>query len=58
MDADQPLFVFFRSQLRRLRAKQGWSQEALGKKLGFSAEMVSKVARPAAPGPARTSPPP
>lgn len=43
MDADQPLFVFFRSQLRRLRAKKGWSQEALGKRLGFSGEMVSKV---------------
>lgn len=43
MDADQPLFVFFRAQLRRLRAKKGWSQEALGKRIGFSGEMVSKV---------------
>lgn len=43
MDADQPLFAFCRAQLRRLRAKKGWSQEALGKRIGFSGEMVSKV---------------
>lgn len=43
MDVSQPLFVFFRTQLRSLRAKNGWTQEALASRLGFSAEMVSKV---------------
>ena len=43
MDQDQPLFVFFRAQLKRLRIMKGWSQEALGKRIGFSGEMVSKV---------------
>lgn len=38
-----PLFVFFASQLKRLREAKGWSQEALGKRIGYSGEMVSKV---------------
>jgi transcriptional regulator with XRE-family HTH domain len=38
-----PLFVFFAAQLKRLRELKGWSQEALGKRIGYSGEMVSKV---------------
>jgi DNA-binding XRE family transcriptional regulator len=38
-----PLFVFFGKQLRRLRERKGWSQEAFGKRIGYSGEMVSKV---------------
>ena len=38
-----PLFVFFASQLKQLREAKGWSQEALGKRIGYSGEMVSKV---------------
>lgn len=38
-----PLFAHFAHELRRLRVKRGWSQEALGKRIGFSGEMVSKV---------------
>lgn len=38
-----PLFAFFAAQLRRLREGKGWSQEALGKRIGYSGEMVSKV---------------
>jgi transcriptional regulator with XRE-family HTH domain len=38
-----PLFAHFAHELRRLRAKRGWTQEALGKRIGFSGEMVSKV---------------
>jgi Domain of unknown function (DUF5753)/Helix-turn-helix domain len=38
-----PLFVFFGKQLKRLREDRGWSQEALGKRIGYSGEMVSKV---------------
>jgi transcriptional regulator with XRE-family HTH domain len=38
-----PLFVFFGRQLRLLREARGWSQEALGKRIGYSGEMVSKV---------------
>jgi transcriptional regulator with XRE-family HTH domain len=38
-----PLFVFFAAQLKRLRESKGWSQEALGKRIGYSGEMVSKV---------------
>jgi len=38
-----PLFVFFGRQLRRLREGKGWSQEAFGKRIGYSGEMVSKV---------------
>ena len=38
-----PLFAHFAHELKRLRVKRGWSQEALGKRIGFSAEMVSKV---------------
>jgi DNA-binding XRE family transcriptional regulator len=38
-----PLFVFFGKQLKRLRESKGWSQEAFGKRIGYSGEMVSKV---------------
>ena len=38
-----PLFAHFAHELKRLRSKRGWSQEALGKRIGFSGEMVSKV---------------
>ena len=38
-----PLFVFFGKQLKLLREAKGWSQEALGKHIGYSGEMVSKV---------------
>lgn len=38
-----PLFVFFGRQLKLLREAKGWSQEALGKRIGYSGEMVSKV---------------
>lgn len=38
-----PLFAFFASRLKRLREAKGWSQEALGKRIGYSGEMVSKV---------------
>lgn len=38
-----PLFAHFAHELKRLRVKRGWSQEALGKRIGFSGEMVSKV---------------
>jgi transcriptional regulator with XRE-family HTH domain len=38
-----PLFVFFGTQLRRLREARGWSQEAFGKRIDYSGEMVSKV---------------
>jgi DNA-binding XRE family transcriptional regulator len=38
-----PLFVFFAARLKAMRAARGWSQEALGKRLGYSDEMVSKV---------------
>lgn len=38
-----PLFAFFAAQLKRLREAKGWSQEALGKRIGYSGEMVSKV---------------
>jgi transcriptional regulator with XRE-family HTH domain len=37
------LFAHFAHELKRLRSKRGWSQEALGKRIGFSSEMVSKV---------------
>jgi transcriptional regulator with XRE-family HTH domain len=37
------LFAHFAHELKRLRVKRGWSQEALGKRIGFSGEMVSKV---------------
>lgn len=44
MDAENnPLFVFFAQHLKRLRLAKGWSQEALGNRIGFSGEMVSKV---------------
>jgi DNA-binding XRE family transcriptional regulator len=38
-----PLFVFFANKLKELRNGKGWSQEALGKRIGYSGEMVSKV---------------
>jgi transcriptional regulator with XRE-family HTH domain len=38
-----PLFAHFAHELKRLRVKRGWSQEALGNRIGFSGEMVSKV---------------
>lgn len=38
-----PLFAHFARELKRLRVRRGWSQEALGSRIGFSGEMVSKV---------------
>ena len=38
-----PLFAHFAHEMKRMRIKRGWSQEALGKRIGFSGEMVSKV---------------
>ena len=38
-----PLFAHFARELKRLRLRRGWSQEALGSRIGFSGEMVSKV---------------
>lgn len=38
-----PLFDFFASELRRARTSAGLSQDALGARIGFSGEMVSKV---------------
>lgn len=38
-----PLFEFFASELRRARNAAGLSQDALGARIGFSGEMVSKV---------------
>lgn len=38
-----PLFAHFAGEVKRLRVRRGWSQEALGKRIGFSGEMVSKV---------------
>lgn len=38
-----PLFAFFAAQLKRLREANGWSQESLGKRIGYSGEMISKV---------------
>lgn len=38
-----PLLAFFVRELRRVRNAAGLSQEALGKRIGFSGEMVSKV---------------
>jgi DNA-binding XRE family transcriptional regulator len=45
MDTDElsPLYTFFAGKVKRLRLARGWSQEALGKRIGFSGEMVSKV---------------
>jgi transcriptional regulator with XRE-family HTH domain len=37
------LLVVFAAKLKTLRNAKGWSQEALGKRLGYSGEMVSKV---------------
>jgi DNA-binding XRE family transcriptional regulator len=54
MDAEElnPLYLFFAAKLKRLRLAKGWSQEALGKRIGYSGEMVSKVEKgdnPASP---------
>jgi DNA-binding XRE family transcriptional regulator len=38
-----PLFDFFATELKRARTAAGLSQEALGKRLGFSGEQVGKV---------------
>jgi transcriptional regulator with XRE-family HTH domain len=38
-----PLFDFFATELRRARNAAGMSQDALGKRIGFSAEQVGKV---------------
>jgi hypothetical protein len=38
-----PLFEFFAAELRRARIAAGLSQDALGARIGFSGEMVSKV---------------
>ena len=38
-----PLFDFFAAELRRIRNIAGLSQDALGTRIGFSGEMVSKV---------------
>jgi transcriptional regulator with XRE-family HTH domain len=45
MDAEElnPLYLFFAAKLKRLRLAKGWSQEALGKRIDYSGEMVSKV---------------
>ena len=44
MERDQsPLFDFYARELRRVRASAGLSQEALGKRLGYSGELVGKV---------------
>jgi transcriptional regulator with XRE-family HTH domain len=44
MERDQhPLFVFFAKELRRVRLTVGLSQEALGKRVGYSAELIGKV---------------
>lgn len=40
---DNPLYAHFASELRRLRTKRGWSQEALGKRIDYSGEQVSHV---------------
>jgi transcriptional regulator with XRE-family HTH domain len=40
---DNPLYAHFARELRRLRTKRGWSQDALGKKIGYSGEQVSHV---------------
>ncbi len=38
-----PLFDFFATELRRARTAAGLSQDALGARMGFSGEMISKV---------------
>jgi transcriptional regulator with XRE-family HTH domain len=44
MEREQhPLFVFYAKELRRVRLTAGWSQDALGKRLGYSAELIGKV---------------
>jgi hypothetical protein len=44
MERDQsPLFDFYAHELKRARLAAGLSQEALGKRLGYSGELVGKV---------------
>jgi DNA-binding XRE family transcriptional regulator len=44
LERDQsPLLDFYAHELRRVRAAAGLSQDALGKRLGYSAELVGKV---------------
>jgi transcriptional regulator with XRE-family HTH domain len=44
MERDQsPLFDFYARELRRVRTSAGLSQEALGRRLGYSGELVGKV---------------
>lgn len=38
-----PLLVFFATELRRARSAAGLSQDALGSRIGFSGELVSKI---------------
>jgi transcriptional regulator with XRE-family HTH domain len=38
-----PLLDFFASELHRSRSAAGLSQEALGRRIGFSGEMVGKI---------------
>jgi transcriptional regulator with XRE-family HTH domain len=38
-----PLLDFFASELHRARSAAGLSQEALGRRIGFSGEMVGKI---------------
>jgi transcriptional regulator with XRE-family HTH domain len=40
---DNPLYAHLARELKRLRTKRGWSQEALGKKIGYSDAQVSHV---------------
>jgi transcriptional regulator with XRE-family HTH domain len=44
MEREQsPLFDFYAHELKRMRLAAGLSQEALGKRLGYSGELVGKV---------------
>lgn len=45
----EPLLVFFGQQVRLLREAKGWTQDALGKRIDYSAEMVSKVEKASYP---------
>lgn len=50
--ADNPLYAHFAKELKRLRSKRGWTQEALGKRIGYSGVQVSHIEN----GTARPSP--
>lgn len=50
--SDNPLYAHFARELKRLRSKRGWTQEALGKRIGYSDVQVSHVES----GTARPSP--